>query len=169
MKVRVLHCFYCFIVFNVFLKSILKSSETTETFDISKLIKNTVQKYQKNEISTDIQERTYLDGRKNLIQRCMNNLIDNSIKYSKNILISLKKSNNNIAITIDDDGPGIPEKERENVFKPFYKIDKSRGDSKSSVGLGLSIASYIVRSHCGSIKLENSPMNGLRVRILLPF
>ena len=149
--------------------SSLKSSETTETFDISKLIKNTVQKYQKNEISTDIQERTYLDGRKNLIQRCMNNLIDNSIKYSKNILISLKKSNNNIAITIDDDGPGIPEKERENVFKPFYKIDKSRGDSKSSVGLGLSIASDIVRSHGGSIKLENSPMNGLRVRILLPF
>jgi len=149
--------------------SSLKSTETTETFDISKLIKNTVQKYQKNEISTDIQERTYLDGRKNLIQRCMNNLIDNSIKYSKNILISLKKSNNNITITIDDDGPGIPEKERENVFKPFYKIDKSRGDSKSSVGLGLSIASDIVRSHGGSIKLENSPMNGLRVRILLPF
>ena len=147
----------------------LRSVETTETFDISELIKNTVQKYEEIEIITDIQERVFLDGRRNLIQRCLNNLIDNSIKYSKNILISLKKSTNSITITIDDDGPGIPEKERENVFKPFYKIDKSRGDSKSSVGLGLSIASDIIRSHGGSINLENSPKNGLRAKIFLPF
>ncbi len=147
----------------------LRSGETTETFDISELMKNTVQKYEKNEIITDIPERVYLDGRRNLIQRCLNNLIDNSIKYSKNILVSLKKSTNSITIIIDDDGPGIPEKERENVFKPFYKIDKSRGDSKSSVGLGLSIASDIIRSHGGNIKLENSSKNGLRVKIFLPF
>ena len=147
----------------------LRSGETTETFDISELIENTVLKYEKKEIITDIPERVYLDGRKNLIQRCLNNLIDNSIKYSKNILISLKKSTNSITITIDDDGPGIPEKERENVFKPFYKIDKSRGDSKSSVGLGLSIASDIIRSHGGNIKLENSSKNGLRAKIFLPF
>ena len=147
----------------------LRSGETTETFDISELIENTVQKYEKNEIITDIPERVYLDGRRNLIQRCLNNLIDNSIKYSKNILISLKKSTNSITIIIDDDGPGIPEKERENVFKPFYKIDKSRGDSKSSVGLGLSIASDIIRSHGGNIKLENSSKNGLRAKIFLPF
>ena len=147
----------------------LRSGETTETFDISELIENTVQKYEKNEIITDIPERVYLDGRRNLIQRCLNNLIDNSIKYSKNILVSLKKSTNSIIITVDDDGPGIPEKERENVFKPFYKIDKSRGDSKSSVGLGLSIASDIIRSHGGNIKLESSSKNGLRAKIFLPF
>ena len=110
-----------------------------------------------------------MDGRKNLIQRCLNNLIDNSIKYSEKILISLKKSASNITITVDDDGPGIPKNERENVFKPFYKIDKSRGDSKSSVGLGLSIASDIVRSHGGNILLETSPKDGLRVKIFLPF
>ena len=121
------------------------------------------------EIITDIQEKVYLDGRKNLIQRCLNNLIDNSIKYSQNILISLKKSDNAITIVIDDDGPGIHKNERENVFKPFYKIDKSRSDSKSSVGLGLSIASDIIRSHGGNIKLETSPQKGLRVKIFLPF
>mgnify|MGYP000923929992 CR=1 FL=1 len=146
----------------------LRSSGITETFDISELVESIAQKYEEIEIITDIQERIFLDGRRNLIQRCLNNLIDNSIKYSKNILISLKKSTNSITITIDDDGPGIPEKERENVFKPFYKIDKSRGDSKSSVGLGLSIASDIIRSHGGSIKLENSPNDGLRVKIFLP-
>ena len=143
--------------------------EKTETFDLSDLLESTVIKYEKKEISTDITKRIFLDGRKNLIERCFNNLIDNSIKYSNNILISLKKSANSIIITIDDDGPGIPKNERENVFKPFYKIDKSRSNSKSSVGLGLSIASDIIRSHGGNISLETSPKNGLRTKIFLPF
>ncbi len=144
------------------------SQEKTETFNLSKLIMSTVKKYEKKEININIPERVYLNGRKNLIQRCMNNLINNSIKYSKNIFISLVKSENGITINVDDDGPGINKNERENVFKPFYKIDKSRGDSKSSVGLGLSIASDIVRSHGGNIKLETSPKNGLRAKIFLP-
>ena len=71
-------------------------------------------------------------------------------------------------IFVDDDGPGIPERELENVFKPFYKIDKSRGESKSSVGLGLSITSDAIKSHGGNIILEKSPLNGLRVKIFLP-
>ena len=146
------------------------SAEKTETFDLSDLLESTVIKYERKEITTDIPERVFLDGRKNLIERCFNNLIDNSIKYSTSILISLKKSANSIIIIIiDDDGPGIPENERKNVLKPFYKIDKSRSDSKSSVGLGLSIASDIIRSHGGNISLERSPTNGLRVTIFLPF
>jgi len=145
------------------------SEEKTETFDISELLESTVIRYEKKEITTNIPERVFLDGRKNLIRRCFNNLIDNSIKYSNNILISLKKSANSIIIIIDDDGPGIPKNERGNVFKPFYKIDKSRSDSKSSVGLGLSIASDIIRSHGGNISLETSPANGLRTKIFLPF
>jgi len=146
-----------------------RSAETTETFDLSELLETTIMKYEKKEITTDIAKEVFLDGRKNLMQRCFGNLIDNAIKYSANVYISLKKLNNNILITIDDDGPGIPENERENVFKPFYKINKSRGDSKSSVGLGLSIASDIVKSHGGNIKLETSPTNGLRIKVILPF
>ena len=146
-----------------------RSAEITETFDLSELLKTTIMKYEKKEITTDISKEVFLDGRKNLMQRCFSNLIDNAIKYSANVYISLRKLNNNILITIDDDGPGISENERENVFKPFYKIDKSRGDSKSSVGLGLSIASDIVKSHGGNIKLETSPTNGLRIKVILPF
>ena len=146
-----------------------RSAEITETFDLSELLKTTIMKYEKKEITTDISKEVFLDGRKNLMQRCFSNLIDNAIKYSTNVYISLRKLNNNILITIDDDGPGIPENERENVFKPFYKIDKSRGDSKSSVGLGLSIASDTVKSHGGNIKLETSPTNGLRIKVILPF
>ena len=79
-----------------------------------------------------------------------------------------QKKKNNLIITIDDDGIGIPENEYQNVFKPFYKIDKGRGDSKSSVGLGLAITSDIIRSHGGNILLGKSPLNGLRVKVFLP-
>ena len=146
-----------------------RSTEKTETFDLSELLIDTINKYEKKEIISNIPVRVYLDGRKNLIKRCIQNLMDNSIKYSNNITVSLKKLESSLTITVDDDGPGIPKSERENVLKPFYKINKSRGDSKSSVGLGLSIASDIVRSHGGNLKLENSPKNGLRVMIFLPF
>ena len=112
--------------------------------------------------------RIYINGRKNLIQRCINNLLDNAIKYAEKINVELSKNNNNLFIKIEDNGPGIPESEHDNVFKPFYKIDKGRADAKSSVGLGMSIASDIIRSHGGNIKLEKSTLNGLAVKIFLP-
>ncbi len=90
------------------------------------------------------------------------------MKYANKVEIKLYKKNTNLSIIIDDDGPGIPIKEHENVFKPFYKIDKGRADSKSSVGLGLSISSDIIRSHGGNIALEQSRMKGLCVKIFLP-
>ena len=75
---------------------------------------------------------------------------------------------NNILIYIEDDGPGIPDSEVENVFKPFYRVDKSRSQNKSGVGLGLSISNDIVKSHGGIILLEKSKFNGLKVKISLP-
>ena len=76
-------------------------AEKTETFDLSGLLKTTVMKYEKKEIVTDIPENIYLNGRKDLIRRSLNNLIDNSIKYGQNILISLKKtSNNNVFLDV---------------------------------------------------------------------
>tara|TARA_B110000027_G_scaffold64558_1_gene69152 strand:+ start:1076 stop:2395 length:1320 start_codon:yes stop_codon:yes gene_type:complete len=142
--------------------------EKDETFDISELIENTINKYDNKNISKELIPRVYMNGRKNLIQRSLNNIIDNSIKYAEKINIWLTKENNNIIITVDDDGLGIPENEYNNVFKPFYKLDKSRGDSRSSVGLGLSITSDIIKSHGGNIVLEKSPLNGLRVKVFLP-
>ena len=142
--------------------------EKDETFDISELVENTINKYDNNNISKELIPRVYMNGRKNLIQRSLNNIIDNSIKYGKTINIELSKKNNILLITIDDDGVGIPETEYLNVFKPFYKIDKSRGNSRSSVGLGLSIASDTIRSHGGNIILAKSPLDGLRVKVFLP-
>ena len=146
-----------------------RSVEKTEKFDITDLIENTIKKYENKNITLELTNAVYINGRKNLIERCINNLIDNSIKYSNSINIQLTKSSNNLTIIIDDDGPGIPKNEYKNVFKPFYKIDKSRSESKSSVGLGLSIASDVIRSHGGDITLDKSPQNGLRVKVFLPF
>ncbi|MDA9644623.1 ATP-binding protein [Candidatus Pelagibacter sp.] len=142
--------------------------EKDEAFNLSELIEDVINKYANNNILKDLVPRVYYSGRKNLINRCLNNIIDNALKYANKVEIKLNKKNTNLFIIIDDDGPGIPNKEHENVFKPFYKIDKGRADSKSSVGLGLSIASDIVRSHGGNIMLEKSKMNGLRVKIFLP-
>tara|TARA_B100000767_G_scaffold181742_1_gene169679 strand:- start:226 stop:1545 length:1320 start_codon:yes stop_codon:yes gene_type:complete len=142
--------------------------EKNETFDISELIKTIIKKYENKNISNELNFRTYMTGRKNLIKRSLNNLIDNSIKYANKIHVQLLKKNNSIIIIIDDDGPGIPKEEHENVFKPFYKISKGRSDSRSSVGLGLSITSDIIKSHGGNILLEKSSLNGLRVKIFFP-
>ena len=139
-----------------------------ELFNLSDLIEDTIKKYDNKNITKNIASRVYFNGRKSLIKRCINNLIDNSIKYGDQVKIELSKKNNNLFIKIEDDGPGIPEKEYENVFKPFYKIDKARSDSKSSVGLGLSIASDIIQSHGGNIRLDKSSLNGLSVKIFLP-
>jgi len=139
-----------------------------ELFNLSDLIEDTINKYNNKNISKNITSRVYFNGRKSLIKRCINNLIDNSIKYGDKVKIELSKKNNNLFIKIEDDGPGIPEQEYENVFKPFYKIDKARADSKSSVGLGLSIASDIIQSHGGNIRLEKSSLNGLGVKVFLP-
>ena len=142
--------------------------EKDELFNLSELIEQIIEKYNNENISKTVITRIYFNGRKNLIKRCINNLIDNALKYGKKVNIELSKKNTSVFIKIEDNGPGISEKEYENVFKPFYKIDKGRAETKSSVGLGLSIASDIIRSHGGNIKLEKSRMNGLGVRIFLP-
>ena len=142
--------------------------EKDELFNFSELIDQIISKYNNISISRKIEQDVYFNGRKSLIKRCLNNLIENSIKYGERINIELLKKKSNLVIKVEDDGPGIAENEYENVFKPFYKIDKGRADSKSSVGLGLSIASDIVRSHGGNIKLSKSTLNGLEVKIFLP-
>ena len=142
--------------------------EKNEEFNLSDLMNEIIKKYNNTNIISNISSNVHINGRKNLIKRCINNLIDNGIKYGDKVNVELTKSNNNLFIKVEDNGPGIPEKEYENVFKPFYKIDKGRADTKSSVGLGLSIASDIIRSHGGNIKLEKSNMNGLGVKIFLP-
>jgi len=146
-----------------------QKKEKAELTDLNNLIRDIIQKYDSNKIETKLEENIKISLRKNAIKRCLTNLIDNSFSYGKNVKIFTKKTSNKMIIMVDDDGPGIPESEYQNVIKPFYRIDKSRGQNKSGVGLGLSIANDIIRSHGGSINLDVSPSNGLRAKITLPF
>ena len=144
------------------------AKEKTENFDLSELVEVIINKYENTNISKNFTKKIYFNGRKTSIKRCINNLIDNSLKYGNKINIIIEKEKSNIAISVEDDGPGIPETEYENIIKPFYKIDKSRSETKSSVGLGLSISSDIVKSHGGDIYFEKSNLGGLKVKITLP-
>ena len=143
-------------------------SEKNEIFNLSLLVNEIINKYENKNISKTLIEDIHINGRKNLLKRCFNNIIDNAIKYGSKVDVSLSKKGKSLFLIIQDDGPGIPESEYNNVFKPFYKIDKGRAETKSSVGLGLSIASDIIRSHGGYIRLNKSKFDGLEVKIFLP-
>jgi len=145
-----------------------QKNEETEIVNLNDIIKDVLTKYENKKISSDIENNLTINIRPNSIKRCLANLIDNGLAYGKKVEIIVKKTLNHIVIFVDDDGPGIAENERLNVMKPFYRIDKSRGQNKSGVGLGLSITNDIIRSHGGNISLETSPLNGLRVKISLP-
>ena len=107
-------------------------------------------------------------ARKNSLKRCFNNIIENGLNYATNVYVNITKTVSRINISIDDDGPGIPINQYKNVFKPFYRLDDSRNLNHSGVGLGMSIAEDIVRSHGGGIELNESEYKGLQVRISLP-
>lgn len=144
-------------------------SQPLEKFDIIELIQNLIGKSFKKNIKIKSPKNLIFSGRKNLIRRCIANIINNSQKYSENILITCKKIKKTIQINIDDDGPGIADEHKEKVFRPFYRVDKSRSLKDSSVGLGLSIVEDIVNSHGGTVKLLNGPKGkGLRVSLSFP-
>ena len=114
-------------------------------------------------------EEIILVARKNALIRCFDNFIQNGLSYGKNVYISTNKTLNRLIVLIEDDGPGIPRDEYKNVFKPFYRLDKSRSLNTSGVGLGLSISEDIINSHGGNIQLSESKYKGLQVKISLPF
>ena len=145
-----------------------QKNEETEKINLNNIIKDLIKKYENKQINVSLEKNLEINIRPNSIKRCLANLIDNGLSYGKKIEILSNKTTKNIIIFVDDDGPGIDENEYEKVMKPFYRIDKSRSQNKSGVGLGLSIANDIIRSHGGNISLEKSPLNGLRVKISLP-
>ena len=114
-------------------------------------------------------ENTNLTGRLSALKRCFENVIQNGLSYGKKVYVSIQNGSNRVIITIDDDGPGISEDQYKNVFKPFYRLDKSRSLNQSGVGLGLAIVEDIINSHGGNIQLGKSKYNGLQVQISLPF
>ena len=132
-------------------------SSISNKFDNSKLIL-------KNNIN-DVE----LQGRENALRRSFENIIQNGLTYGKKVYVEVQKGNKRALIIIEDDGPGIPADQYTNVFKPFFRLDKSRSLNQSGVGLGLAIVEDVINSHGGNIQLNKSKYNGLQVKISLPF
>ncbi|MBW9071646.1 ATP-binding protein [Agrobacterium rhizogenes] len=107
-------------------------------------------------------------ARPNALSRLVANLAENARRYAGNLHIDIRKAPRSIIMTFDDDGPGIPENSREDVFKPFFRLDEARNLNASGTGLGLSIVRDIARSHGGDVTLDQSPMGGLRVIVKIP-
>ena len=138
-------------------------------FDLSNLMTEIVHKFNNKNISLKCPDKIYLTGKKQLVKRCVYNLIDNAIKYAGNANVIVKKGTNDISIIVEDDGPGVPDHEKDRILRPFYKLDKSRTMVDGSVGLGLSIVQDIINSHGGKIKInDNSKNKGLKVILSFP-
>lgn len=101
-------------------------------------------------------------------KRLVMNLVNNALRHANTVDVHGKRTDNRLLITVDDDGPGIPEDKREDVFRPFFRLDEARNLDESGTGLGLAIARDIARAHGGDITLETSPLGGLRAQIAIP-
>src|SRR6202035_623023 len=101
-------------------------------------------------------------------KRCLANLVSNAARHARAISITGHRDHRYLTVTVDDDGPGIPPNMREEVFKPFLRLDDARNQDERGTGLGLAIARDIARSHGGDITLGESPMGGLRAAVRIP-
>ena len=102
------------------------------------------------------------------IRRCLNNLLENALRYGESATIAMEETDDEVVITIHDAGPGIPQEKLEAVFAPFYRLDSSRSRHSGGVGLGLAIARDMARKQGGDVTLENAPEGGLVASLILP-
>lgn len=119
-------------------------------------------------MTTEIVGDTTVKVRPKAFSRLVNNLVSNGLRYADTVHVKAVHDEKWLTVTVDDDGPGIPADAREDVFKPFYRLDQARNLNESGTGLGLAIARDIARSHGGDISLSDSPMGGLRATIRIP-
>jgi len=147
-----------------------ETPETIENIQLNNLINNICQNLdrEKYEITETYSRKIDTSGRPLQIKRAIQNILDNARRYASKIQIDVSANNDECFISISDNGPGIPEKNYEDVFKPFFTLDPSRNKMKGESGLGMTISRDIIRSHGGDIKLSPSSIGGLKTVINLP-
>jgi len=119
-------------------------------------------------VTCEMPEEVWAAVKPNAFKRCLANLVGNAAKHAQTIRITTELDDIRLKVIIDDDGPGIPADKREDVFRPFVRLDDARNQDQSGTGLGLAIARDIARAHGGDIKLDDSPLGGLRAIIDIP-
>jgi two-component system osmolarity sensor histidine kinase EnvZ len=119
-------------------------------------------------VALDVPPALMVPVKPQAFKRCIANLVTNAVRYAGKVSLAASQADHQLTVTIDDDGPGIPPERREDVFKPFYRLDDARNLDESGTGLGLSIARDIARAHGGDVMLDESPAGGLRAQIRIP-
>jgi signal transduction histidine kinase len=109
-----------------------------------------------------------IEGQPVALRRGFTNLIDNAVRYGSSARIAINCDDRNVIVTIDDDGPGVPEAELDRIFRPFYRLDSSRSRDTGGTGLGLAVARTVFRAHGGDVRLENREGGGLLATVTLP-
>lgn len=120
------------------------------------------------DLRLEVAEDLVVQAREGALKRALANLVQNAAAHADDVLLSARLNGSRIELTVDDDGPGIPADEREEAFRPFSRLDESRNANRKGVGLGLAIARDTLRAHGGELRLEDSPLGGLRARVSLP-
>jgi two-component system osmolarity sensor histidine kinase EnvZ len=145
-------------------------SEERRPMHIGQLLEDIVHEASRNDIAVTltVHDNVELALARNAFKRCLTNLVDNAARYATKIAIAAARNGSVLEITVDDNGPGIPEAQREDVFRPFFRMDESRNAETGGTGLGLTIARDIVHGHGGTLSLGDSPSGGLRARIRVP-
>jgi len=146
-----------------------QAQENTSKIDLTLLLNSIKNQFASEKLTIYSKEKIELEVRPSALKRSFVNIIQNGLTYGNNVIVNIQKGNNRALITIEDDGPGIPEDQYKNVFKPFFRLDKSRSLNQSGVGLGLAIVEDIINAHGGAIQLGKSKDGGLQVRVTLPF
>lgn len=147
-----------------------EAPEPIENININKLLKDIIKNINLNNYKLKFLEKNIIktSGRPIQLKRAIQNIIDNSLRYADELYIEILLGEDGCILTIEDNGPGIPDKNYEDVFKPFFSLDPSRNKLKGESGLGLSITRDIIRSHGGDIRLSKSSFGGLKSQIQLP-
>ena len=147
-----------------------QSQENSILINLNKILGSIKKEFNNENINfTNNSEDISMKGRPLALKRSFENIIQNALAYGNKVDVNINKGNNRALVIFEDDGPGIPEDQYKNVFKPFFRLDKSRSLNTSGVGLGLAIVEDIINSHGGNIQLGKSKYNGLQVKISLPF
>jgi two-component system osmolarity sensor histidine kinase EnvZ len=140
--------------------------ETTEETDLAALFQAVSREQEKVKISVDKGLRAKV--KPNAFRRLIANIIGNAVRYAKNVSVTAAVAGHRLLVTVDDDGPGIPAAKRADAFRPFVRLDHARNLDETGTGLGLAIALDIARAHGGDLRLEDSPMGGLRAVVDIP-
>jgi two-component system osmolarity sensor histidine kinase EnvZ len=120
------------------------------------------------DLELELHTNITIEGREGAVKRALSNLVSNASAHADTVRLTLQTAGQRVEILIDDDGPGIAAEDREEAFRPFSRLDESRNANRTGVGLGLAIARDTARSHGGELRLEDSPLGGLRARVSLP-